>query len=320
MTRSLSEDANWPDASGWLAGEAAPETIGRLVVVGAPLCLGSITRGRSDLAPAAVREALRKFSTYDIEMDTDLCLLEARDLGDLPIAEAKPENAIEPVRHAVMQALRDAEAVVLLGGDNSVTRPGCHGITDSLGSCGLLTLDAHLDLRDIHAGLSNGNPVRALLADGLPGRNVVQIGIQAFANSNHYARVACGAGIRIITLDSVRKRGIERTMKEALDYLAQRASGIYVNVDLDVLDRIAAPASPGSRPGGLAPWELRRAAWLCGFHPKVRAMDLVEVDPLRDVAQTTLFTTAACLLSFASGLINRLMRRNDSQHKGTGHL
>ncbi|MFN0084082.1 MAG: agmatinase family protein [Blastocatellia bacterium] len=303
------EDSFWPRASAWLAGAHAEVVFGRLAVLGAPVRMGSITPGRCDLTPQAVRAILRKFSCYDIESETDLHLLEAIDLGDLPLAEASLEAAFAPIRGAVREALRTADAVAILGGDNGVTRPGVHGLGDALDRCGLITLDAHLDLRDLSAGLTNGNPVRALLGDGLPGRNIVQIGLQSFANSRAYAEVAREAEITVITMDQVRKRGVEALLTESLDELAGRTDAIYVDLDVDVLDRIFAPATPGSRPGGLTPWELRRAAWLCGFHPRVRAVDLVEVDPTRDIADATVLSTAACLLAFASGLVARLASR-----------
>jgi arginase family enzyme len=304
----LSNDPHWPRASAWLAGEFTPSSsnsFGGLAVIGAPLRLGSITPGRCDLAPAAIRAILRKFSVYDIESDVDLRRLAVRDLGDLPLADLKLEDAFEPLRDAVRSALADADAVVVLGGDNGVTRPGVHGIADSLEECGLITLDAHFDLRDLSNGLSNGNPVRALLADGLPGKNIVQIGIQPFANSQAYAQVANDAGITVVTMSQIRAHDVERLVGESLDDLSERVEHIYVDLDVDALDRIFAPATPGSRPGGLTPYELRRAAWLCGAHPKVRAIDLVEVDPTQDVADATVMATASCLLSFASGLLTR---------------
>src|SRR5262249_59404583 len=138
--------------------------------------------------------------------------------------------------------------------------------------------DGHLDLRHLDDGLTNGNPVRALLADGLPGSQIVQIGIQSFSNSRAYATVARDAKINVITREQVRARGIVKTVRGALDQLAPRVDAIYVDLDLDVLDRAYAPASPGSRPGGLTALELRIAARICGNHPKVRAVDLVEVD------------------------------------------
>jgi formiminoglutamase len=306
------DDPFWPRASAWLAGEFASSSSGSLVslaVIGAPVRLGSITPGRCDLAPEAVRAILRKFSVYDIESDIDLRQLAVRDLGDLPLADLKLEEAFEPLKIAVRDALEGADSVVVIGGDNGVTRPGVHGVADSLasslGDCGLITLDAHFDLRDLSEGLTNGNPVRALLADGLPGENIVQIGIQPFANSQAYAQVASDAGITVVTMSQIRRHGVERLLTESLEDLSERVEHIYVDLDIDSLDRIFAPATPGSRPGGLTPYELRRVAWLCGAHPMVRAIDLVEVDPTQDVADATVMAAASCLLSFASGLLAR---------------
>jgi formiminoglutamase len=307
----IHNDPYWPRASAWLSGTHTENTLGRLAVLGAPLRLGSITPGRCDLAPSAVRAALQKFSCYDIEADTDLHHLEARDLGDLALAETKPEDALEPLRNAVRSALDEADAIVLLGGDNGITRPGVHGLPESLAEIGLITLDAHFDLRDLSGGLTNGNPVRALLADGLPGENIVQIGIQPFANSRAYAEVAHQAGITVVTMDQVRAHGVETHLNEAFQYFSERVKTIYIDLDIDVLDRTFAPAAPGSRPGGLTPWELQRVAWLCGVHKKVRAIDLVEVDPTQDIAGATVLATGVCLLSFASGLLTRLTAKHE---------
>ncbi len=232
----------------------------------------------------------------------------ASDRGDLALADIAPADAMAPLAAAVRGALAEADALALLGGDNSITRPGCHGMRSDLEHAGLLTLDAHLDLRDLNPELTNGNPVRALLADGLPGANIVQIGIQPFANSRAYFEIAREAGIKIISASEVRARGIGMVVEEALDLLDETVDAIYVDLDLDVLDRVFAPATPGSRPGGFTPAEVRTAARLCGAHPKVRVLDLVEIDPTKDVAEATVFAAGLCLLSFASGLLGRFTR------------
>jgi formiminoglutamase len=301
---TLYQDPNWPRASAWLRGDCRADAVGGIAVLGAPVAKGSITPGHCDLAPSAIREALHRFSTYDLNSGRDVRLLRALDLGDLPVHDLSPEEAFEPIRDVVRAA---RTPLVLLGGDNSITRPGCHGMDANLKNCGLLTLDAHLDLRHLDDGLTNGNPVRALLRDGLPGDQIFQIGIQAFANSEAYAAVAWEAGIHVASADCVRDRGIDRVVGDALQHLANRAECIYVDLDLDVLDRMYAPGTPGSRPGGLAPHQVRRAAYLCGMHPKVRAMDLVEFDPTNDIADTTALAAASCLLEFASGLLARLV-------------
>jgi len=304
----MPDDPNWPRASAWLGGEQGADPACRLAVLGAPLHLGSISPGRADLAPGAVRSVLRRLSTYDLEFDRDLGRIAVTDLGDLPIADMLPDAALGLMAAAVRSALSESDALVLLGGDNSITRPGCHGSATGLGRLGLLTLDAHLDLRDVNPELTNGNPVRALLEDGLPGEQIVQLGIQPFANSRAYFQVAREAGIRVIPVAEVRARGMEHAVGEALDALDQLVDAIYVDFDLDVLDRAFAPATPGSRPGGLTPAELRSAARLCGAHPKVRVMDLVEIDSTKDVADATAFAAGLCLLSFASGMLGRFAR------------
>jgi formiminoglutamase len=303
---ALFHDPNWPRAGAWLRGELQShvEAVGELAIIGAPLARGSITPGRCDLAPMAIRKALDRFSTYDVLGRRDLLDIAARDLGDLDIAALTPQEAFAPITNAVTDALARADAVVLLGGDNAITYPGCSALINSAGgTCGLITFDAHLDLRDLDRGLTNGNPVRALLRDGLPGSNVIQIGIQSFANSGAYARVAAEAGVNVIPSEKIHSEGIDAVVSHALETL--RADVIYVDVDLDVLDRSFSPATPGSRPGGLAPWQLRRAIRRCGSDSRVRVMDLVEIDPEKDIADQTVLSAAACLFEFVSGLHER---------------
>jgi formiminoglutamase len=300
----MPHDPNWPRAGAWLAGDHDPDAPIRMAVVGAPLARGSLTPGRCDRAPAAIREALERFSTFDIETGMDVRAVAATDAGDVDLATATPEEALGPLAEAVAGRLPAADAVVVLGGDNAVTRPALRGFGD-LERIGLLTLDAHLDLRDTAAGLNNGNPVRALLEDGLPGDHVVQLGIAGFANSGAYAGVASDAGITVITAETARTQGVDGVVAGALEHLAERADAIYVDVDLDVLDRAFAPACPGARPGGLTPMEVHQGVRMAGRHPKVRAMDIVEVDPTQDVADVTVLTAASCLLSFAAGLAAR---------------
>jgi formiminoglutamase len=296
----LYQDPNWPRAGAWLRGDTAGAPIGRIAAIGAPVMRASITPGRCDLAPPAIRAALDRFSPFDFDGWRDLRELRVDDLGDLDVAGMTAREAFDPLRTAVEQSLPGREAVVLLGGDNSITRPGVRALG---AAAGLVTFDAHLDLRDTSRGLTNGNPVRALLEDGWPGDRMVQIGIQPFANSAPYARVARDAGIHVVSIDEVRSRGIESVVREALARLA--GMPVYVDFDLDVLDRAFAPATPGSRPGGLTPYELRRAARLCGAAANVRAIDIVEIDPTCDISGVTVLAAAACLLSFASGVHER---------------
>lgn len=301
----MTVDPNWPRADGWLRGDHDPSAVARLAVVGAPVRLGSLSGGQFDRTPDALRSALSRYTTFDVDSRTDVRSVAARDQGDLDLKESTPEQALDHIAGAVGGSLPSFDAVVLLGGDNSISRPGVRGLGPDFGRIGVLTIDAHHDLRDTANGLNNGNPIRALLEDGLPGENIVQIGIQPFANSKTYADVAREAGITVVTAEEARQRGVASVVQDALDQLAGRVDAIYVDLDVDVLDRAFAPACPGSRPGGLTPGEVQAAARVAGTHPKVRAMDIVEVDPTKDVADVTVLAAASFLLSFAAGLPSR---------------
>ncbi len=298
------EDKNWPRASQWLAGGRNGHHAFALAVIGVPMN-ASVTPGRCDLAPGAIREALSRYSLFDEDASVDLSRIRPKDCGDVVLVGNSPDGNFFRCADLIKRMRMDIASTVLLGGDNAITRPGVHALGVPLERAGLLTFDAHHDLRDLEHGLTNGNPVRALLRDGLPGENIVQIGIQSFANSPEYARVARDAGITVVTADRVLEHGIETMTAHALQHLSEHTDAIYVDLDVDVLDRAFAPGCPGARPGGLSPWMLRKAARLCGRHEKVRMMDLVEVDPTKDVADVTTLAAASFLLAFASGIASR---------------
>jgi arginase family enzyme len=144
-----------------------------------------------------------------------------------------------------------------------------------------------------------------LIEDGLPGGNVVQVGIHSFANSAIYRKYCDDVGIAVHTMEDVDRRGITDVVDGALARLSERADRIYVDFDIDVLDRAFAPGCPGSRPGGMHPRQLASAARSCGIHPKVVAADFVEVDASQDHAGLTVMQLATAFLAFASGLVAR---------------
>jgi formiminoglutamase len=298
----MSDDPRWPRASTWLARADADPA---LVVLGLPTSSASISPSEGWRTPAALREVLRRFSTYDGERDIDLEELAVRDLGDLDVAALDPAEALPAIEGAVA-ALDPAPVAVFLGGDNVVTAPivAAHRAAP-LERTGVLTFDAHHDVRDYDEVPSNGAPIRWLLDQGLPGDQVVQVGIHGHANSRAYRRLCDDAGIRVVTVDEVERRGIEVVVTEALDHLAARTDAVHVDLDIDVLDRAFAPGCPGARPGGLTPRQLTAGAHLAGTHPAVRTFDLVEVDPSADVAGVTLMATAATFLAVATGVATR---------------
>ncbi|MDQ1645342.1 MAG: formiminoglutamase [Cryptosporangiaceae bacterium] len=297
-------DPQWPRASDWLASGGS-STGRRLGVVGVPLSRTSISPSGAHETPGAVRAALRRFATFHAGLRVDLAALSIHDAGDLDVAELQGDEALAAVDDAIA-ALPAYELLVLLGGDNAITRPAMRTLLPSLGSAGLLTLDAHHDVRGFHDGPTNGTPVRGLIDDGLSGRHVVQIGIGNLTNSRAYRSWCEEQGITIVGVAAAQSEGVRTVVRRSLDRLAESCDVLYVDLDVDVVDRAFVPGCPGARPGGLLPGELLKAAEEAGRHPAVRAIDIVEVDATADPAGITVDLAAMCLLSAAAGLAARM--------------
>ncbi|MEO0996800.1 MAG: agmatinase family protein [Pseudomonadota bacterium] len=288
----------WPSLAGLLTDTAA-----EVALLGAPLRRSSVTAGRCDRAPAAIRRTLARLSTYDVARETELNMA-VTDAGDLDIAALDAADAFTPIRDALASLLERHSLVLMLGGNNAVTRPGVHAL-GPLDGTALITLDAHFDLRDTAGGLGNGNPVRALLDDGLPGRNLVQIGLAPYANTAAMHATARDAGSGVVTVDDVARLGIDAVVAAALDRVADGCDHVYVDFDIDVIDRAQCPGAPGARPGGIDASTFFEATRLLLAHPKVRGVDLVEFDPALDVADITALTAARWVAEALAGFAAR---------------
>jgi formiminoglutamase len=296
-----SDCRSWFSAADLLTLDAAAP----VALLGAPLGLGSITPGRCDLAPEAVRAACKRMSVYDLETETDLSSLRVFDAGDIDCAKLEPADAFTPIVARLAPLAQKHALTLLLGGNNAITRPAVHALDPTLKRVGLLTLDAHFDLRDTDCGLTNGNPVQALLEDGLLGAHIAQIGLLPFANTRKAHEKAKRAGIEVITARVCRERGFAAMAEEALSRLAARCDVIHVDFDIDVIERGCMPGAPGARPGGVAPQHFFEATRLICAHPKVRSIDLTELDPSLDVASISALTAARWLCEALAGFKRR---------------
>ena len=268
-----------------------------IALIGVPVHKSSITPNSCHLAPKAIRTALSRYSTFAGSKEIDLRELKITDLGDITGADSAAGKKV--IAKKVSGILDKYELLIALGGDNSITYTVANGLFPDLSKVGLITLDAHHDLRD---GNSNGSPVWRLIQAGLAGKNIVQIGISDFANSKEYSDRAKEYGITVITRDQMRNKSMKDVMKVAFNSLNRSIEDIYVDIDVDVADRSVAPACPASVPGGISADELRQAAFLLGKNCKVKAIDITEIDPKRDTKdERTVRLAALLVLEIAAG-------------------
>jgi len=288
--------SGWPNLSELVSSENADASV---ALIGAPLAAGSVTPGRCDLAPATLRAVLRRIGRYDVETKRELSTA-VHDGGDVEIDGLSIEQATPIIRDAVGGTV-DRALTLLVGGNNAVTRPGVLGLGLPLDTVGLITLDAHFDMRDLDHGLGNGNPVRALIEDGLPGPNIAQVGLAPFANSRQMHEDALAAGNCVIPIAEVRANGIGAAIERALAHVSH-CQAVVVDCDIDVIDRSQFPAAPGGRPGGMSASDFFAAVRRLASEPRVRLIDLTEWDPPLDRSDLSALTAgrwlAECLAGF----------------------
>ncbi len=263
-------------------------------------------------APNAIRQTFANNTSYSPDFDVDLKDLHIRDLGDVRLhmtdillCHSNMKKAMEEICNVAGDAL-----LVCVGGDHSVTCPLVEGycLAHPEERLGVIHFDAHNDVRDFQDnGPTNGTPIRGILEGParVEGPNLCQVGIHGFMNSSYYKKYCEKKGVSVIPSRDVRRRGIENTMEEAIQIASNGTDSIYVTVDIDVLTLPYAFGTGGPGPEGLDAWDLLEAMFLLGQHPKVRVMDLVCIDPMREFRDYTSRMGASIILTFLGGYVIR---------------
>jgi arginase family enzyme len=287
---ALPHDPLWPRAASLFSTKVdAPCDV---MLVGVPASRTSLSPTSAHHTPDAIRNALLRYSSAHSDQRVNLGKLALVDAGNISSPDDDETNSIAELGVLAKQS----SLVIALGGDNSITYTAAKA-TDATG---LITLDAHYDLRD---GVSNGSPVRRLIEAGLSGKKVVQIGIADFSNSTEYAKRAKDYGITVIPRSQLRTKSIEEIWATALSVAGDK---VFVDFDMDVCDRSVVPACPAAAPGGISADELRQFAFLAGTSRSVVGADITEIDSAKDSEdERTVRLAALATLEMIAGFSTR---------------
>src|SRR5579863_1119394 len=300
---ATANDPNWPSAATLLVDRPVE---GRRNV--GLLCIStyatSLTERSAKSTPAAIRAALARYSTWSFSEALDIAESVALvDFGDVDSPDEV--GGAQRVATALDNWDPDIALRLILGGDNAATWHALRAISGGdYSNFGLVTLDAHLDLRD---GVSNGSPVRQLLEEGLDGHHVVQVGLADFSNSAAYAQRAHDAGVTVISRDVLHHEPVEEAARRAVGIAGVGGRHVYVDIDLDAADRMAVPGCPAAAPGGLSADEMRRFVRAVSVQHGVCAIDFTEIDVEQDSAdQRTVRLAALLVLETLAGVRRRI--------------
>lgn len=247
------------------------------------------------------------------------------DLGNVtpPVPEAiAPDGRtayIDPIAASCREVYQKLSALspdtfpIALGGDHSVSMGTVSGVAGA-GRTGVVWIDAHADLNTpatSPSGNIHGMPLAHLLGYGdarlldiwgggavVRPRDVVLIGIRSLDDGER--DFILEHGIKVYTMKEIDKRGMARVAEETLEHL-RHVERLHLSFDADVLDPNLAPGVGTPVPGGLSYREAHLLMEMFSDAEVVTSLDLIEVNPILDVKNST----AQIMVEMATSLLGK---------------
>lgn len=249
-----------------------------VVSLGIPLDENSSYLRGAALAPQKIREAYKsdsanRFTEDDIDLNNHNLWKEGGDL----ILSSMPE-AFMQIENGIAKVLSEGNKILSLGGDHSVTYPIIKAFAKIYPNLNILHIDAHGDLYHEFEGskFSHACPFARIMEENLATR-LVQVGIRTF--TTHQREQA--KKFKVETIE----------MKDWNDNLQLKFDGpLYISLDLDALDPAFVPGVSHHEPGGFTTRQV--LSIIQKTIGKVVGADIVELNPTRDINDTTAMVAA----------------------------
>ncbi|MFD4403094.1 agmatinase [Nocardia sp. NPDC058499] len=268
---------------------AATDPRGRdAVVIGAPYDGGTSYRPGARFGPRAIRAESVLLHGVGVERGPGvLDLLDVVDAGDLDLSPFAMENAIDEATTALTALYEHNRAILMLGGDHSLTLAALRAAHREHGPLAVIHLDAHSDTYPpVYGGrYHHGTPFRHAIDEGLvQPQKMVQIGIRGHTPNPGSLSFARDRGVVIVTMDDFDELGTAGIKRLLLEHTTGQP--VYVSIDVDAADPAYAPGTGTPAPGGLTSREILALIKVVGDLQPV-GFDIVEVSPAYDHAGIT---------------------------------
>lgn len=286
------------------------------VVVGAPFDAGTSYRPGARFGPQAIRSTDYLPHTgyrphLGLRVDP-LGELGVVDVGDVHMPQLDSEGGLARLMDACRVVSESGAIPVVLGGDHTITYATAQGVAKhhGFGRVALIHFDAHADTGDSEGGLwGHGTPMRRLIMSGaIRGDRFLQIGLRGYWPDPPILEWMAEQRMRWFEMTEVVERGLDACLAEALERAADDCDGVFLSVDVDVVDPGMAPGTGTPESGGLTSRQLLDAVRRIGMESNLLGMDVVEVAPAYDQSDVTALLGNRVVLEALSGVAVRRHR------------
>jgi len=283
----------------------------KIRIIGVPMDLGASRRG-VDMGPSALRvaglQARLKQLGRQVEDAGNVAVPQPEEQ---PYGEKKARflgeiaETCKGVAEVVRKSLDEDLFPLVLGGDHSIAVGTAAGVAAHFHKTskrvGLIWLDAHGDMNTPDtspSGNVHGMPLAAIMGSGPPEltglagvvpmiepRSVSLVGIRELDAKER--RFVKESGVHVFTMRDIDERGMREVMAEALRFSGDDTAGIAVSLDMDFVDPSDAPGVGTPVRGGVTYREAHLALEMIADTRSMVSFELVEINPVIDLHNTT---------------------------------
>ncbi len=298
----------------------------QVVIIGAPIDSGTSHRSGAKFGPQAIRSA--DYLPHDGERPhlalrvDGLKELNVKDAGDLLMPGGDLVSSLAVLATATEKLSRAGVIPVILGGDHSIASADVAGVAAhrGLGRISMIHFDAHADTGDTQFGAltGHGTPMRRLIESGaVRGDRFLQLGLRGYWPEPETLEWMRDQGMRSYEMTEIHHRGMKEVLDESFARLTDDCDGVFLSVDIDVVDPGMAPGTGTPEPGGMTSRELLEAVRRICFELQVVGIDIVEVCPPYDSADITALLANRVVLEAISAIAKR---KKGEQYSPTKNL
>jgi len=260
-------------------------------------------------APDKIREQLFKlqmpkstgikiFDAGNIKTDIFNNLME-----DDILDESESSDALNKIHDALTLSvetfLKDGKNVIVLGGGNDISFADVRALYKAVGSCSVINVDAHLDMR-ISENMTSGTPYRKLVEGHyLKPENFYEFGIRKESNSKNYIEDAEKMGTHTHYLPDILEEGASASFKGVLNNIDDNS--FFFGLDMDVIQAADAPGVSASSPMGLSGREVIDMVYLARQKENLRILEITETNPTYDIDNRTVKLVAQIIYCYLLG-------------------
>jgi arginase len=283
----------------------------KIRIIGVPMDLGASRRG-VDMGPSALRVAGLQSRLKQLGRQVE-------DAGNITVPQAEEQpygekkaryldeisQTCKSLAEMVRKTLDENMLPLVLGGDHSIAVGTIAGAAAHFAKegkhIGVIWLDAHGDMNTPESSPSgnvHGMPLAAVMGNG-PSELIDLAGIKPMVEPRQVAlvgtrdldakerRFAKESGVHVFTMRDIDERGMREVMSEAIRFATDDTAGIAVSLDMDFIDPSDAPGVGTPVRGGVTYREAHLALEMIADSRAMISFELVEINPIIDLHNTT---------------------------------